>query len=256
MRLRSEDAEEWAEKLEKESPEVVLRWALSRFHPRMALSNSFQLEDVVVLGMAVKVAEELGIPAGELGVFTLDTGRLHQETYEMMERVRGRYKLRLNILVPDGRAVREMVESKGPNLFYESVDNRHQCCDVRKVQPLKAHLAGLDAWVTGLRRDQWASRTDIKKVEINETNGGIVKLNPIADWTWERLEAAASELGVPKHPLYSSGFSSIGCLPCTRATQPGEDPRAGRWWWEDAEKKECGLHVDPKTGRLRRAAEG
>jgi thioredoxin-dependent adenylylsulfate APS reductase len=236
MKLTMEEARDWAAKLEGESAEAVLRWALERFHPRMALSNSFQLEDMAVLDIAWKINPQVG-------VFTLDTGRLHQETYDMMDRVRRRYDLKLDILVPDASEVRAMVEQKGANLFYESVDNRHECCNVRKVRPLRRHLANFDAWVTGLRRDQWASRTNVSKVEIDEANGGVLKINPIADWSWEKLEAYTDGHNVPKHKLYSMSYSSIGCLPCTRATEPGENPRAGRWWWEQTDTKECGLHA-------------
>ena len=135
------------------------------------------------------------------------------------------------------------MEAKGLNLFYESVENRHECCGLRKVKPLQKALAGLDAWVTGLRRDQWASRTNIQKIEIDAANGGIIKFNPIADWTQEQLDEYVNAHNVPRHALYANGFTSIGCLPCTRATKPGENPRAGRWWWEQEGQKECGLHV-------------
>jgi phosphoadenosine phosphosulfate reductase len=136
-----------------------------------------------------------------------------------------------------------MVEAKGQNLFYESVENRHECCAVRKIHPLQKMLGGLDAWVTGLRREQWATRSKIPKIEIDAANNGILKLNPIADWTQAQLDAYVKANNVPRHALYAKGFTSIGCLPCTRPTQAGEDPRAGRWWWEQDGQKECGLHV-------------
>jgi thioredoxin-dependent adenylylsulfate APS reductase len=240
MKLSQHDAAKLAAEYEAQSAEQVLRWALGKFHPRIALSNSLQTEDMVVLDIAWRIQ-----PA--VRVFTLDTGRLHQETYDMMDRIREHYGIKLEVLFPDGAAVREMVEAKGQNLFYESVENRHECCGVRKVQPLQKMLSGLDAWVTGLRRDQWATRGSIAKIEVDAANAGITKINPIADWTQEQLDEYVKVNNVPRHQLYSKGFTSIGCLPCTRATKPGENPRAGRWWWEQDGLKECGLHVAEKA---------
>ena len=234
--VSSQEVQNWSEKFEGQSAEALLAWALERFHPRIALSNSLQIEDMVVLDIAWRVQPRVR-------VFTLDTGRLHQETYDMMDLVRAHYGISLDVLFPDAAETEAMVRSKGLNLFYETVENRHACCGVRKVNPLRKYLGALDAWVTGLRRDQWASRSDIQKVEVDAGNGGIVKLNPIADWTQEQLDEYTKVHNVPKHALYSNGFSSIGCLPCTRPTQPGENPRAGRWWWEQDLQKECGLHV-------------
>jgi thioredoxin-dependent adenylylsulfate APS reductase len=240
MSLSAPEVARLATEFDPQSAEEVLRWALQRFHPRIALSNSLQTEDMVVLDMAACIEPKVR-------VFTLDTGRLHQETYDMMDRLRDRYGVHLEVLFPDAAEVQAMVESKGLNLFYESVENRHECCGVRKVKPLQKKLAELDAWVTGLRRDQWASRTSIQKIEIDSANGGIVKLNPIADWSQEQLDEYVKEHNVPRHALYSKGFTSIGCLPCTRATKPGENPRAGRWWWEQEGQKECGLHIGQKA---------
>lgn len=236
MKFSIEEVQSRAEKLEKESAEAVLSWALQEFHPRIALSNSLQVEDMVVLDIAHKVNPQVR-------VFTLDTGRLPQETYEMMDRVRDHYGIALDVLFPDAAEVEAMVRAKGPNLFYDSVENRHECCGVRKVKPLQKYLAHFDAWITGLRRDQWASRTNVQKVEFDAANNGIVKVNPIADWSWEQLDKYVADNKVPRHKLYLQSYSSIGCLPCTRPTKPGENPRAGRWWWEDDQKKECGLHV-------------
>jgi phosphoadenosine phosphosulfate reductase len=141
-----------------------------------------------------------------------------------------------------------MVERKGLDLFRESVENRLLCCNVRKVRPLTRHLANLDAWITGLRRDQWATRTNIRKVEIDHDHGGIVKLNPLAEWTEEEVWDYVRENDVPYHPLYDQGYTSIGCAPCTRAIRPGEADRAGRWWWETNAPKECGIHCAIETG--------
>ena len=236
MAVSAHEIAQLAAELDSQSSEQVLGFALEKFHPRIALSNSLQTEDMVVLDIAWRIEPKVR-------VFTLDTGRLHQETYDMMDRVRDHYGVKLEVLFPDAAEVQAMVNAKGLNLFYESVENRHECCGLRKVKPLQKALAGLDAWVTGLRRDQWASRTNIGKIEIDAANGGIIKFNPIADWTQEQLDEYVKAHNVPRHALYSKGFTSIGCLPCTRATQPGENPRAGRWWWEQEGQKECGLHV-------------
>ena len=236
MALSANEVTQLAAQFETKSAQDVLRWALGRFGSQVALSNSLQTEDMVVLDIAARIDPKVR-------VFTLDTGRLHQETYDMMDRVREHYGVQLEVLFPDPAEVRAMVEKKGLNLFYESIENRHECCGVRKVNPLRKLLANLDAWVTGLRRDQWASRQEIAKIEIDAANGGILKLNPIADWTQQQLDEYVKAHNVPRHGLYAKGFTSIGCLPCTRATKPGENPRAGRWWWEEDDKKECGLHV-------------
>ena len=236
MVLSTGEVQKLDEEFANKSGEEILGWALNRFHPKMALATSFQTEDMVVLDIAWRIQPQVR-------VFTLDTGRLHQETYEMMDRVRDQYGMKLEILFPDSAEVESMVRSKGLNLFYQSTENRHECCGVRKVNLLKKFLAGVDCWVTGLRRDQWATRSAISKIEIDAGNKGIVKLNPIADWTDQQLEEYVQKHNVPSHPLYSQGFTSIGCLPCTRPTQEGENPRAGRWWWEQDLQKECGLHV-------------
>ena len=236
MAVSAHEIAQLAAQLDSQSSEQVLGFALEKFHPRIALSNSLQTEDMVVLDIAWRIEPKVR-------VFTLDTGRLHQETYDMMDRVRDHYGVKLEVLFPDAAEVQAMVNAKGLNLFYESVENRHECCGLRKVKPLQKALAGLDAWVTGLRRDQWASRTNIQKIEIDAANGGIIKFNPIADWTQEQLDEYVNAHNVPRHALYANGFTSIGCLPCTRPTKPGENPRAGRWWWEQEGQKECGLHV-------------
>lgn len=182
-------------------------------------------------------------------VFTLDTGRLPDETHVMIDAVRERYGITIEMVCPDEREVARMVLERGLNLFYESVENRRYCCEVRKVRPLERKLAGLQAWATGLRREQSAERASVPKVEYLD---GRVKVNPLADWSTERLDSYLAQHKVPMHPLYARGFASIGCAPCTRALEPGETGRAGRWWWEQDEKKECGIHINAE-GQVRRA---
>jgi phosphoadenosine phosphosulfate reductase len=236
------EAGELSVEFEGEEPEVVLEWALERFSPRIALSTAFQIDGVAVLDMAYAIDPEIR-------VFSVDTGRLPQETFELIDELQRRYpQMQLELLSPNAVHLQRMVARKGVNLFYEAVENRLLCCNVRKVQPLTRHLATLDAWITGLRRDQWATRTNIRKVEIDHDHGAIVKLNPLAEWTQDEVWDYVRQNDLPIHPLYEQGYSSIGCAPCTRPVEPGEPSRAGRWWWEVNTPKECGIHCAIETG--------
>jgi thioredoxin-dependent adenylylsulfate APS reductase len=234
-----EEEEVWvrhaAERFEDAAAEDLLAWALERFHPRLAISAAGGVDGMVLVDMAWRLNPDVR-------VFTLDTGRLPAETYELFERVRGRYGIAVEFEYPETDAAAAMVTEHGPNLMYGSVDLRLRCCEVRKVEPLKRKLATLDAWVAGLRREQWRSRKNIAKVELDRDHGGIVKLNPVADWTLERVWDYVREHEVPYHALFDQGYTSIGCAPCTRAVAPGESERAGRWWWEQETDKECGIH--------------
>ncbi len=185
----------------------------------------------------------------QIRVLTLDTGRLPPETYRMLDVVRQRYGIEVEAISPDPEEVARMVRERGPDLFYDSVENRHLCCRIRKVLPLERQLAGLSAWATGLRREQSEERSAVPKVQEVD---GRVKINPLAGWTAAEVDAYIVRNEVPVHPLYAQGFGSIGCAPCTRALAPGESERAGRWWWEENEKKECGIHVGA-DGLVRRA---
>jgi thioredoxin-dependent adenylylsulfate APS reductase len=221
--------------VESAGPRELLRRALGKWPRRVAVVTSFQAEGMVLLDMAWRL--DPGVR-----VITLDTGRLPQETYDMMDRVWDRYGVDVEVFFPDAAAVEALLHGGGPNLFYDSVESRLSRCHVRKVEPLQRALSGLDAWITGLRRDQSPSRSRITKVEVDEAHGGIAKLSPLADWTWEQVDAYTRDHGVPRHPLYARGYTSIGCAPCTRPVRAGEDQRAGRWWWERSDAKECGLH--------------
>lgn len=232
--VRIEEINEVSERLERATAREVLEWAMHEFGSKVALASSFGAEDVVLIDMIA----ELG---GKIRVFTIDTGRLPQETYDVMERIREKYGIPIEVYFPRAEDVEEMVNKYGPNLFYKSVELRILCCHVRKVEPLKRALSGLDAWITGLRREQAPTRAFIKKVEVDHFNGGIIKINPLADWTSQQVWEYIREKGVPYNALYDQGYASIGCAPCTRPIRPGEDPRAGRWWWEKG-IKECGLH--------------
>ena len=218
--------------------EEILRWGLDTFAPRIALSASFgSPEGMVLLDMMHN------IDPARTRVFTIDTGRLHQETYDLMDRVRTRYEVEVEVYFPRPEAVQAMVRQHGLNLFYDSVDLRRKCCGVRKVEPLDRALADLDAWIAGLRPEQSVTRGDVRAVEIDEVHGGRIKLNPLVRWTREDVIAYVDRNHVPVNRLHDQGYPSVGCVPCTRSIQPGEDERAGRWWWENADQRECGIHV-------------
>ena len=223
--------------LESLSAEQILIWGIKNFHPRLALSASFGAPE----GMALLDIMHRIEPSSR--VFVLDTGRIPQATYDLIDRVRDRYDKTIEVLFPAAAEVEEMVRAYGMNLFYESVEKRQLCCRLRKVEPMKRYFVDLDAWVSGLRREQGVTRTDTRKVEIDPTNGGIVKLNPFADWTHDQVWAYVKAHDVPVNRLHAQGYPSVGCEPCSRAIQPGDDIRAGRWWWENPETKECGIHV-------------
>jgi phosphoadenosine phosphosulfate reductase len=227
--------------LDDREPQEILAWALETFGDRVSICTSFQSDGMAILDMATR------IDAG-VRVFTVDTGRLPQETYDFMEEVRQRYGVTIDVYLPETREVETMVKRNGVNLFYQAVPLRLACCDIRKVRPLRRALSSLDAWITGLRRDQWASRSNIRKVELDHDHGGLLKINPLADWTEEEVQDYLREHDVPSHPLYAKGFRTISCAPCTRAVAPGEDARSGRWWWEVNAPKECGMHCSIETG--------
>ncbi len=228
-------------RLESLGAEEILGWGVEKFGRDLVLSCSFGApEGLVLLDMLQRLD-----PGAR--VFTLDTGRLPQETYDLMDRVRERYGVAVEVVFPDARAVEAMTREHGMNLFYESVEKRKLCCRVRKVEPLRRYLAGVGAWVSGLRREQNVTRADTPKVEIDKTHGGIVKLNPLADWSSEQVWSYVREHRVPVNRLHAKGYPSVGCAPCSRAIRPGEDLRAGRWWWERPQNRECGIHVDEEA---------
>jgi thioredoxin-dependent adenylylsulfate APS reductase len=229
-----------AERFEHAGAEDLLAWALGRFHPRMAISAAGGVDGMTLVDMAWRINSDVR-------VFTLDTGRLPEQTYALFEAVRDRYGIEVEFEQPDARAVSGLVTDHGPNLMYRSFELRMRCCELRKVEPLTRKLATLDAWVAGLRREQWRSRTNIAKVELDRDHGGIVKVNPLADWTLERVWDYVRANDVPYHALFDQGYTSIGCAPCTRAVLPGEPERAGRWWWEEEDAdKECGIHCSDR----------
>lgn len=216
----------------------LLSWASSTFGDRVTLASSLGAEDQVLVHM-------ISASALPLPIFTLDTGRMFNESYELMERTRTELGVDIRPYVPEAAAVEAMVAEHGANLFYRSVELRKRCCHVRKVEPLRRALAGKDAWVTGLRRSQSVTRATLETVEWDEQNG-LYKINPLAHWSESEVWEYIRTHGVPYNALHDRGFPSIGCAPCTRAVERGADPRSGRWWWEQPEHRECGLH--PKDG--------
>lgn len=206
-----------------------------RFPGQITFSTSFSFEDQVI-------AHEILHHRLPVSIFTLDTGRLFPETYSVWTRTNEKYHTQINAYYPDYKTLEQFVTDKGPNAFYESVVNRKQCCFIRKVEPLKRALQGNAVWITGLRAEHSPDRNNLAVVEWDESNQ-VIKYNPLLHWTTEQVRQYINENDVPYNPLHDRGFVSIGCAPCTRAIRPGEDFRAGRWWWEDAAKKECGLHV-------------
>jgi phosphoadenosine phosphosulfate reductase len=240
--MSASELEAVAERAEGWSPQEVLSWALERFHPRIAFASSFGVEDVAVIDMLAGIRDDAR-------VFTLDTGRLAAETYDVMERVRERYRLPLEVYAPQREPLEELLRGRGFYSFRSSVEERKRCCGVRKVEPLRRALGGLDAWITGLRREQSVTRTAVPVVEVDHANGGIVKVNPLAAWTEAQVWAYVRAREVPYNRLHDQGYPSIGCAPCTRAIGAGEDARAGRWWWENPDTKECGLHPGSHAAR-------
>jgi len=211
----------------------------AEFGERIAFATSFGAEDQVITHLLCQLEKP-----GQ--IFSLDTGRLPQETYNTMERTRKHYQINIEAIVPDTHQLEKLLGEHGPNLFYESVELRKQCCHVRKVEPLRRKLAGLDAWICGLRREQAVTRADLERIEWDSFNG-LIKINPLADWTHDQLWQFIRGNHIPYNVLHDRGYPSIGCAPCTRDIKDGEDIRAGRWWWEHPATKECGLHPQAKS---------
>ena len=226
---------------EGKDAEEIVQTVIARFNSKIVLASSLGAEDQVLTHMVLQADPSARI-------FTLDTARMFPESYDLLDRTNKHYGIIIEVFFPDHKKVEKMVNEKGINLFYESIENRKMCCGIRKVEPLARAFSGMDAWICGLRREQSVTRFDINTVEWDEANK-LIKINPLADWTQNQTWDYIKENKIPYHALHDKGFPSIGCQPCTRAVKPGEDVRAGRWWWEEPEKKECGLHYRPATGR-------
>jgi phosphoadenosine phosphosulfate reductase len=218
-----------------ESAETVLKYFLSEYKGEIGLSSSLSYEDQILTHIICSIDKSAKI-------FTLDTGRFFPETYSLIDNTNMRYGIKIQVYFPDYQKVEQMVTKNGINLFYESVEKRHLCCQIRKIEPLKRALKGLKVWITGLRRSQSVTRKNMQLVEYDKDDN-IIKLNPLIDWSEEDVKNFVKENHVPYNKLHDKGFPSIGCQPCTRAVAEGEDIRSGRWWWENPEHRECGLHV-------------
>ena len=228
--------EELAREYEAKTAEETVEWALRTYESRAALISSFQVEGMVLLDMAHRVDPSVR-------VVTIDTGRLPEETYALIDTVGQRYGINVEVVYPDQQDLRQLTEQHGINPFYRSVALRLLCCNMRKVEPMIQAVTDLDAWISGLRRSQSGTRAGVSKIELDATHKEKIKVNPLADWSPEQVWDYIRSRGVPYNELYDKGYTSIGCAPCTRPTEPGEDPRAGRWWWEKDVPKECGIHV-------------
>lgn len=226
---------ELADKAAASGMDEMLQYLSSAYKGEVTFSSSFSYEDQLITDKIVSSRHAISI-------FTLDTGRLFPETYSLWNATNEKYNIHIRGYYPDHSSLEEFVAGKGPNSFYESVENRKNCCYIRKVEPLKRALKGNAVWITGLRAEHSNEREEMPQIEWDETNH-IIKYHPILHWTTDEVKAYIKQHSVPYNPLHDKGFVSIGCAPCTRAIKPGEDFRAGRWWWEDSAKKECGLHV-------------
>ncbi|MBV5321415.1 MAG: phosphoadenylyl-sulfate reductase [Sulfuricurvum sp.] len=223
------------QRFEKESIEFLLTCYLEAHKGRIALASSFGVEDQVLVDMMLRIDPTVKI-------FTLDTGRLSEETYSVIDQTNRKYGIKVDIYCPDKEALEALYQEQGVNGFRESVENRKTCCNVRKMEPLRRALSGLEVWITGLRRSQSPTRETMQLIEWDEGNG-LIKLNPLIEWSEKMVWDYIIENQVPYNVLHDHGYPSIGCAPCTRAIREGEELRAGRWWWENPEHKECGLHL-------------
>ena len=214
----------------KEAALALLRTAV-RDYGRVVYSSSLGAEAIVLTDL-------IWTQVPEIEIFTLDTGRLHEHTRNLIERLENRYQRRIRVFHPDPAAIEAWIAANGINGFYNGIEQRQSCCHIRKVEPFRRAIAGAGAWVTGVRREQSATRA---AAQIDQANGGIARISPLLEWTHEDVWNYIRAKKLPYNPLHDQGYPSIGCEPCTRAVQPGEDSRAGRWWWENSDSKECGL---------------
>lgn len=221
--------------LKERDPEIILRRAWETFGKELVFATSLAAEDQVITEMIAR-------NHWPITLVTLDTGRLFPETYALIEETERKYGLKINVFFPDRQAVEALVAQKGVNSFYQSIENRKECCHIRKLEPLKRALSPYRAWICGLRREQSVTRCATEVVEQDHANG-LVKINPLATWTEAQVWGVIAARGIPYHPLHDRGYPSIGCACCTRAIRKTEEVRAGRWWWEAPEHKECGLHA-------------
>lgn len=229
-----EKVDELNQRFKDSTPQEVLVYFLKEYEGKIALSSSLSIEDQVLTHMIVSINPKTRI-------FTLDTGRLFPQTYQLIDRTNLTYNIKIEVFFPDYHEVQKMVREEGINLFYNSIESRHRCCAIRKLEPLKRAFQGLDVWICGLRHQQSVTRKNMQLVEWDDMHG-LIKINPLINWTEDEVRQYIKQHHVPYNKLFDKGYPSVGCEPCTRAVEPGEDPRSGRWWWEAPGKRECGLH--------------
>lgn len=239
MSIIKEDLSAINKKLANKSAQEIIKYFIDEMGDKITFGTSLGAEDQVITALIA----ELG---GNIPIFTLDTGRLFPETYDLIDRTNKKFNISIHPYFPNSKEVEEMVLKNGINLFYDSIDLRHHCCQIRKLNPLKRALEGREAWFTGLRKSQSITRTDMEIVEW-DNNSEKIKVNPLINWSEEDVWKYIKENKIPYSPLHDKGFPSIGCQPCTRAIMDGEDIRAGRWWWENPDTRECGLHSKDKS---------
>ena len=240
MKFDSNTIKSLNEEFSNKTPRNILEWCIKELNQNIVLATSFQAQGMVVVDMLMRIDNNARI-------FTVDTGRLNQQTYDVLDVVRSKYNNKIEVLFPDRNEVEEMVKDHGINLFYKGVENRLMCCQIRKVNPLNNFLKTVDGWITSIRSEQTAARAEAEKFELDTLHGNILKVNPIVDWSEEMVWDYINKNKVPYNKLHDIGYPSIGCEPCSRAVKEGEDPRSGRWWWETDSAKECGIHFDQNS---------
>jgi phosphoadenosine phosphosulfate reductase len=233
--MTKEQLEKLNNEYKNKSPQEILSFVISEFGIDLKVASSLGVEDQVITQMVTAIDKNVK-------VFVLDTGRLHQETYDVLDQTKQAYKVNYEIYFPDTSSVENLLKTKGPNSFYQSIENRKECCGIRKVEPLNRALSTAKAWVTGLRQSQSVTRAELPVIEWDNAHN-IVKVNPLALWSEKDVWNFVEKNNVPTNRLHKQGYPSIGCAPCTRAIKEGEDVRAGRWFWESPDQKECGLHI-------------
>lgn len=234
MEKNSFPLDQWNKEFEDAEAREIVSFMIREFGNKIAFASSMGVEDQVLTEIISSIDPNIRI-------FTLDTGRLFQETYDLIQTTNARFNINIEVYFPQQDEVEQMVREKGVNLFYDSIENRKRCCQVRKVEPLKRAMKGLSAWISGLRREQGVTRQAIRIVDWDQ-NYALLKINPLASWSDQQLWQYIENNNIPVNPLHKKGYPSIGCQPCTREVLPGEDIRAGRWWWENPDTRECGLH--------------
>jgi len=240
LKFESNTIKSLNEEFSNKTPRNILEWCIKELNQNIALATSFQAQGMVLVDMLMRIDNNARI-------FTVDTGRLNQQTYDVLDVVRSKYNNKIEVLFPDRNEVEDMVNEHGINLFYKRVENRLMCCQIRKVNPLNNFLKTVDGWITSIRSEQTAARAEAEKFELDTLHGNILKVNPIVDWSEEMVWDYINKNKVPYNKLHDIGYPSIGCEPCTRAVKEGEDPRSGRWWWETDSAKECGIHFDQNS---------